>query len=62
MWQAIRSMASSKKAVSAAAGVIVAVALKWGLELDTESVAAVISPIVAYILGQGIADFGKASR
>ena len=44
------------------AGVIVAVAAKRGLDLDTEAVAAIISPILAYILGQGFADFGKSSK
>ena len=55
-------MLASKKALSALAGVIVAFALRYGLELDTETVIAVISPIVAYILGQGWADIGKHAR
>ena len=62
MLKALLDMVASKKAISAIAGVIVAFALKYGLELDTESVAAVISPIIAYILGQGVADFGKAAK
>jgi len=59
MFKAILDMVGSKKAIAAVAGLIVSFALKYGLELDTESVAAVISPILAYILGQGFADQGK---
>ena len=59
MFKAVLEMVGSKKAIAAVAGLIVSFALKYGLELDTESVAAVISPILAYILGQGFADQGK---
>ena len=52
---------SSKKAVAAIAGVIVAACLKVGLELDAEAVAAVLAPLIAYILGQGVSDLGKYS-
>lgn len=56
---ALRAMLASKKFIGAIAGVIVAGALKVGVDLPTDAVAAVISPIVAYILGQGVADLGK---
>ena len=56
---ALRTMLGSKKFIGAIAGVITAAALKVGLELPTEAVAAVVSPLIAYILGQGVADIGK---
>jgi len=62
MFKAILEMIGSKKAIAMVAGVVVAIAAKRGLELDTEAVAAVVSPILAYILGQGAADFGKAAK
>lgn len=55
----LHEMFTGKKFLGAVAGTIVAAALKIGLELDTESVLLVISPIVSYILGQGWADTGK---
>lgn len=48
-----------KKLSAMLAGVIVAFALRYGIDLDAGSVAAVISPILAYLIGQGIADGGK---
>lgn len=48
-----------KKISAMIAGVIVAFALRYGINLDAGSVAAVISPILAYLIGQGIADGGK---
>lgn len=60
--ETVLDMLTSKKALAALAGVIVALAGKWGLNLDTESVALVVGPIVAYILGQGAADFGKERK
>lgn len=59
MWKTVKVMLGSKKALAALAGVIVALAAKIGLDMDTEAVLAVVSPVVAYILGQGAADFGK---
>ena len=59
MLAAIRTMLTSKRFISGVAGLVVAAALKLGLELDTASVAAVITPIVAYIISQGMADWGK---
>ena len=59
MLGALRVMLGSKKFIGAIAGMIVAAALKVGLELPSDAVAAVIAPVVAYILGQGVADLGK---
>ncbi len=55
----MKEMLQSKKAIAAIAGLIVAAAGKVGLGLDTETVMAIVSPIVAYIIGQGWADSGK---
>lgn len=60
MKDAIFAALSSKKALAAIAGVLVGLAAKKGLDLDTESVLAVLSPIVAYILGQSHVDAKKA--
>jgi len=32
---------------------------KVGLHADTETMAGIVGPIVAYVLGQGLADAGK---
>ena len=52
-------MLKSKKFIAAIVGVIIALVSKLGIELDTEAVALVVSPILAYIVGQGVADHGK---
>ena len=53
-------MLKSKKFIAAVVGVAIGLIAKLGIELDTEAVLAVISPILAYILGQGLADQGKS--
>jgi len=55
-------MLTSKKAIAAAAGVIVAFAARYGLQLPEDAVNQILAPIVAYILAQGAADFGKHSQ
>jgi len=55
----LKQLLSSKKLVAAAIGVIVAAGGRLGLDLSTEDVALIVGPIVAFILGQGIADHGK---
>ena len=62
MIDALKQMLSSKKAIAAIAGVVVAAAGRYGLQLDAEAVNQILAPIVAYILGQSIADFGKSTR
>ncbi len=49
----------SKKFQAAMIGLIVAIAGHYGLDLNDQTLAATLAPIVAYILGQGAADFGK---
>lgn len=62
MLDALKRMVASKKAVAMAAGVVVGLVAKVGIELPTDAVAAILAPIVAYILGQGLADQGKEAR
>ena len=59
MAQALKDMLGSKKAVAMIVGLVVGFAGKYGLELPTEELTAVLSPVLAYILGQGVADAGK---
>ena len=59
MKNAIKDMLESKKAVAMIAGLVVSFAAKYGLELPTAELTAVLSPVLAYILGQGVADAGK---
>lgn len=49
----------SKKFQAALAGLIVAIAGKFGLELDETALLAILSPILVYIAGQAVADLGK---
>ena len=59
MGKAIKDMFGSKKAIAMIVGLIVSIAGKVGLDLPTEDLTAVLSPVLAYILGQGVADVGK---
>ena len=56
----LKTLLTSKKFVAAIIGVAVGLIAKLGIELQTQDVVAVISPILAYILGQGVADHGKS--
>lgn len=56
----LKTLLTSKKFVAAIVGVAVALVAKLGIELDTEAVTLVVSPILAYIVGQGISDHGKS--
>jgi hypothetical protein len=59
MLDVLKEMLTSKKFLAAVAGVLVAAAARIGLDLPVEDVAAVLAPIIAYIVGQGWADAGK---
>lgn len=59
MWDVFKEMLTSKKFIASVAGVIVAATARIGLELPVEDVAAILAPIIAYIVGQGWADTGK---
>jgi len=57
--KALKDMLGSKKAVAMVVGLIVSLGGRIGLELDSEALTVVLSPVLAYILGQGLADAGK---
>lgn len=57
--QAIRDLLSSKKFLVAAISVIAHVAGRYGFDVDQEAMLTLLSPLYAYIVGQGIADAGK---
>ena len=59
MGTALADLFKSKKALTAIAGVIIAIAAKAGLEISTEELMPILAPLMAYIVGQGIADHGK---
>ncbi len=49
----------SKKFQAAVVGLVVAIAGNVGLDLDEVALMTILSPILAYIAGQGLADIGK---
>lgn len=59
IWSLIRETLKSKKFVLMIAGTLTAALMKIGLNLPTEDVAAVLTPLIAYLLAQGWADNGK---
>ena len=56
---AIKGLLSSKKGLAALVSALVWGIGKVGLDLPTEAVAGIVAPLMAFILGQGIADHGK---
>lgn len=61
MWQAIKEMLASKKALMAILSALVWVVGKAGLELDVDELLPVVAPLWAYVLGQAVADHGKSA-
>lgn len=59
MIEALKALASSKKFIVAVVAALVWIAGRFGLALDKEEVLGIVSPLLAYIVGQGIADTGK---
>lgn len=59
IWNTVKALLSSKKFVAAMIAALVWLGGKVGLHVDTETLAGIVGPIVAYVLGQGIADHGK---
>ena len=55
----IVDLIKSKKALTAIAAVIIAVAAKAGWDVSTDELMPILTPLMAYIVGQGIADHGK---
>jgi len=59
MWKAFGDLIKSKKAIVAICTAIVAFGSKIGWDVSTEELMPIITPLMAYIVGQGIADHGK---
>lgn len=59
MWTTIKDILKSKKFLVAAVAALVWGAGRFGLDLDKEELLGVVTPLWAYVLGQGIADHGK---
>lgn len=54
----LKSLIGSKKAAAAVAGVLMAIFGKK-VGLDEQAVTSIIATVIAYLVGQGIADHGK---
>lgn len=59
MSKVIAELLTSKKAIAAAVGVFLAVTNRYGLQLPEEAINQIIAALVSYVIGQGLADFGK---
>lgn len=57
--KSIRDLFASKKFLVALVSVIAHVAGRYGFDVDQEAMITILSPLYAYIVGQGIADHGK---
>jgi hypothetical protein len=53
---------TSKKAIATFAGVLVVATNRIGLQLPEEAVTQIVAAIAAYVVSQGLADFGKAAK
>lgn len=62
MKELLLSLLKSKKFVMAVLGVVAFLLGKLGLNLASEQLYLFVSPFLAYILGQGIADHGKSAE
>jgi hypothetical protein len=60
MWKTAKEMLKSKKFLAAAVSGIVWLVGKVGADLDSEELLGAVTPLWAYIIAQGAADFGKA--
>lgn len=59
MWNTVKDLLKSKKALMALVALIVFVAGRFGLQLDKAELAGVVGPLWAYVIAQGVADKGK---
>lgn len=62
VWETFKQLAAQKKFQAAILAGIAWAALKLGVELQTEDIAPIVSPLWLYIFGQGLADFGKSAK
>ena len=59
MKEMLKSLIGSKKFMTALVSCLVGLGAKVGLELSPDEITAILSPALAYIVGQGVADHGK---
>ena len=62
MKKAIKDLLGSKKFLVTLATVVVWVGGKAGLDLSTETAMGIMVPLMWYVLGQGLADFGTGKK
>jgi hypothetical protein len=66
LWTALKGILSSKKGVAALAAVLFALVSpllrKVGFEVTLDQTMYVVGALVAYVLGQGLADIGKEAK
>ena len=62
MWKLFAEVLTSKKAIATIAGVLLVITNKIGLQLPEEAVTQIVAAIAAYVVSQGLADFGKAAK
>jgi uncharacterized YccA/Bax inhibitor family protein len=58
----IGELLTSKKFISAVSGLIVLLIAKMGFQASPEAITGIIAIISTLLLGQGLADFGKAKE
>ena len=56
MPQVVSELLRSKRFLVLVAGTIAALAAKAGLDINTEALAVILAPVIAYILGQSHVD------
>ncbi len=59
MWETIKGLLKSKKALVAFVTVFAYIAGRFGLGIDTDELVAALSPLFFYVIAQGVADNGK---
>ena len=59
--ETLLTLATSKKAIATVVGVILILTNRVGLQLPEAAVTQIIGAIAAYVVSQGLADFGKES-
>ena len=62
MWKLLGEILTSKKAIATMAGVLIVATNKIGLQLPEEAVTQIIGAIAAYVVSQGMADWGKSAK
>jgi len=62
MWKMLGEVLTSKKAIATIAGVLIVASNRIGLQLPEDAITQIIGAIAAYVVSQGLADFGKAAK